>query len=104
MLIYGTMEIVLSQCPNLEKATFLSVVAAITSFAYALIALGLSTFKFFSHPGSRGSLMISKNGENISSTTKVWHVFQALGNIAFSYTYSILQLEIQVFSFFLTLN
>ncbi|KAL5845891.1 hypothetical protein ACOSQ3_009415 [Xanthoceras sorbifolium] len=98
MIIYGAMEIVLSQCPNLEKATILSVIATVTSILYAMVAFGLSTAKFFSQPQFRGSLMMSKMvgvGETSSTTNKIWHIFQALGNIAFSYTYSILLMEIQ---------
>jgi hypothetical protein len=42
MLIFGIVQIVLSQIPNLHNINWLSVVAAITSFAYCFIGMGLS--------------------------------------------------------------
>ncbi|KAK9162083.1 hypothetical protein Syun_002985 [Stephania yunnanensis] len=96
VLIFGVIEVLLSQLPNLEKITMLSVMAAIMSIAYSLIALLLSIVKFASQPEFRGSLTGAKIGTNgISSSTKVWNASQALGNIAFAYTYALLLIEIQ---------
>lgn len=97
MLTYGAIEIILSQCPNLEKATFLSIIAAVTSLVYSSIALCLSIAKIFSHRKFKGNLMVLKAGVDVASSKKIWHAFQALGNIAFAYTYSMMLLEIQVF-------
>ena len=96
MMAFGAMEIVLSQFPNSEKVTILSVIATATSFIYSLVALGLSVAKLSTYHELRGSTLVANVGEDIASLTKVWHVFQALGNIAFAYTYSWLLLEIQV--------
>ncbi|KAF6167078.1 hypothetical protein GIB67_041333 [Kingdonia uniflora] len=96
MLIFGGIEIVLSQFPNLEKITLLSVMAAVMSFAYSFIALYLCLVKFASHLEFKGTLTGVEMGKNgISPSTKVWHSFQALGNIAFAYTYAMLLVEIQ---------
>ncbi|KAJ6848185.1 amino acid permease 8-like isoform X1 [Iris pallida] len=97
MIIFGVAEIVLSQCPSLEKVTFISVVAAVMSVAYSLIGLGLCAGKFASHRAARGTVSGVKVGGvgGVSATTKTWHSFQALGNIAFAYTYSMLLVEIQ---------
>ncbi|KAJ4981095.1 hypothetical protein NE237_031932 [Protea cynaroides] len=96
MLIYGGIEIILSQFPNLEKITLLSVMAAAMSFMYSFIALFLCLVKFASHHKFRGTLIGVNPGVNgISETTKVWHSFQALGNIAFAYTFAMLLVEIQ---------
>lgn len=97
MLLYGAFEVILSQCPNLEKITFLSIVAAVTSLVYSLVALVLSVAKFSSDLEFKGTLMVAKSSIDISSSTKIWHAFQALGNIAFAYNYSTLLLEVQVF-------
>lgn len=97
MLTYGAIETILSQCPNLEKATFLSIIAAVTSLVYSSIALCLSIAKIFSHRKFKGNLMVLKAGVDVASSKKIWHAFQALGNIAFAYTYSMMLLEIQVF-------
>lgn len=102
MLTYGVLEILLSQFPNLEKVTFLSVIATLTSLSYALIALYLSIAKFASHRKPKGTIMIAMAGDQgLATSIKVWQVFQALGNIAFSYTYSMLLLEIQVIFYYL---
>ncbi|KAJ9145921.1 hypothetical protein P3X46_028248 [Hevea brasiliensis] len=97
MVIYGGMQIFLSQCPNLEKVAFLSVIAAVTSFAYALIALCLSIGKLASNHEFKGSLMLAMADTNVTqaTSTKIWHVFQAFGNIALAYTFSMLLIEIQ---------
>lgn len=42
ILIFGIIQIILSQIPNFHELGWLSVVAAIMSFAYSLIGLGLS--------------------------------------------------------------
>ncbi|MQL75792.1 hypothetical protein Taro_008176 [Colocasia esculenta] len=96
MIAFGVVEIVLSQFPNLEKITVLSVVAAAMSFAYSFIGLYLCIVKFASNHSPGGSMLGVKIGtDGVSATTKVWHIFQALGNIAFAYTYAMLLIEIQ---------
>ncbi|XP_020268231.1 amino acid permease 8-like isoform X2 [Asparagus officinalis] len=97
MIIFGLVEIVLSQFPNLEKITLISVIAAIMSCVYSIVALALSIGKFASHHSVEGSLIgVKVEGANgVPATTKVWHSFQALGNIAFAYTYAMLLIEIQ---------
>ncbi|KAH7568260.1 hypothetical protein JRO89_XS07G0267500 [Xanthoceras sorbifolium] len=99
MLMFGAFEVILSQCPNLEKAAFLSVVAAVTSLVYSVIVIGLSTEKLISsNLDFKGSLMVAHDHsgtDRMASSTKIWHVFQALGNIAFAFSYNTLLLEIQ---------
>ncbi|CAK7344755.1 unnamed protein product [Dovyalis caffra] len=95
MLIYGAIEIFLSQCPNLEKVAILSVIASVTSFAYALIALCLSVAKLSSNHEFKGSLMVAMVGNTEATPERFWQAFQALGNIALAYTYCMLLIEIQ---------
>lgn len=45
MLAFGIVEIIMSQIPNFHKMAWLSVVAAIMSFAYAFIGFGLGFAK-----------------------------------------------------------
>lgn len=42
MLIFGAMQVLLSQIPNFHNIQWLSILAAIMSFAYAFIGMGLS--------------------------------------------------------------
>lgn len=106
MILFGIIEIVLAQLPNLEKVTFLSFLAAVMSFAYSLIGLGLCIAKVAMDGKIKGSLTGTEvNGGGMSLATKTWNSFQALGNIAFAYTYAVVLIEIQVqsvyfFSFF----
>lgn len=96
MIIFGVIEIVLSQFPNLEKVTLLSVVAATMSFGYSFIALYLCIVRFASNQEIKGSLLGVKPGiMDLSLSDKLWHAFQALGNISFAYTYAMLLVEIQ---------
>ncbi|PIA42055.1 hypothetical protein AQUCO_02100121v1 [Aquilegia coerulea] len=95
MILFGTIEIILSQFPNLEKVTLLSYIAALTSFSYSFISSYLCIEKVASHPKLRGSLMNLDISAGITPATKVFRYFQALGNIAFAYTYNMLLLEIQ---------
>ncbi|CAA6675030.1 unnamed protein product [Spirodela intermedia] len=82
MLVFGVMEVALSQFPSLENITWVSVVAAAMSFAYSLIGLCLCA-------GTLGGATAA------SSTAKTWNAFQALGNIAFAYTFAEVLIEIQ---------
>lgn len=45
MILFAVIQIVLSQIPNFHKLSWLSIVAAVMSFAYSLIGLGLSIAK-----------------------------------------------------------
>lgn len=101
MIIFGMVEVVLSQFPSLEKITIISVVAAVMSFAYSLIGLFMCIAKFASHHAIRGTVLGVKVGvDGVSASTKTWHALQALGNIAFAYTYAMLLIEIQVLCIF----
>jgi len=42
MLLFGVIQIILSQIPNFHNIEWLSVVAAIMSFTYSFIGMGLS--------------------------------------------------------------
>lgn len=45
MLLFGLVQIVMSQIPNFHDMAWLSVVAAIMSFAYSTIGVGLGFAK-----------------------------------------------------------
>ncbi|KAF9619709.1 hypothetical protein IFM89_009051 [Coptis chinensis] len=54
--------------------------------------------KWISHGDIRGSLMgiMSREDATLSSASKTWSTFQALGNIAFAFTYAEVLIEIQL--------
>lgn len=45
MIIYGAIQMLLAQIPDLQETEFLSIIAAAMSFAYASIGLGLGVAK-----------------------------------------------------------
>ncbi|KAM0940786.1 putative amino acid transporter, transmembrane domain-containing protein [Dioscorea sansibarensis] len=89
MLIFGMVQLVLSQFPSLENITWLSVVAVVTSFAYSFISLGLCIAKWISHGDFRGGLA------GTHGSHKLINVLLALGNVAFAYTFADVFIEIQ---------
>ncbi|EYU20407.1 hypothetical protein ABFS82_01G018000 [Erythranthe guttata] len=95
MIGMGILEIFLSQIPNFHKLSMLSVVAAIMSFAYSSIGVGLALAKVISGQGERTTLTGVEVGIGLSAAEKTWRMFRAFGDIAFAYTYSQILVEIQ---------
>ncbi|GAU13469.1 hypothetical protein TSUD_127660 [Trifolium subterraneum] len=71
---------------------WVSVVASIMSFAYSSIGLGLGVATVIKNGRFMGS-MTGVQTANVAD--KIWLIFQAVGDISFSYPYSMLFLEIQ---------
>ncbi|TMX04971.1 hypothetical protein EJD97_003756 [Solanum chilense] len=96
IIIFGVMQILLSQIPNFHKLSFLSIIAAAMSFAYSFIGLGLSIAKIAKYGvNANTSLTGTIVGKDVSSRDKMWNTFSALGDIAFAYAFSIVLIEIQ---------
>ncbi|XP_058213798.1 probable amino acid permease 7 [Rhododendron vialii] len=92
MLLFGGVQIIVSQIPSFHNMAWLSIVAAIMSFTYAFIGLGLGFAKVVENREIKGSI----GGVAADSTAdKVWLVLQAIGDIAFAYPYTVILLEIQ---------
>ncbi|BBG95590.1 amino acid permease 3 [Prunus dulcis] len=85
MIAFGIAEIIFSQIPNFDQLWWLSIVAAVMSFTYSSIGLGLGIAKVVETGTIRGSM----TGISIEMS------FQALGDIAFAYSYSLILIEIQ---------
>ncbi|KAF5949626.1 hypothetical protein HYC85_011619 [Camellia sinensis] len=87
MVLFGVVQIVASQIPDFHNMAWLSFVAAIMSFFYSSIGFVL---------GFATKIMGSIGGVPTGITTEIlWLVFQALGDVAFAYPYTIILLEIQ---------
>ncbi|GFZ16860.1 amino acid permease 6 [Actinidia rufa] len=95
MVIFAVTEIILSQIPNFNVLSMLSIIAAVMSFTYSTIGLGLAIAKLAGRAHVKTSLTGIPVGEGVSSSQKIWNCFQALGNIAFAYAYSLVLVEIQ---------
>ncbi|KAK4420617.1 putative amino acid permease 7 [Sesamum alatum] len=92
MLVFGLTQVVVSQIPDFHNMAWLSVVAAIMSFSYAFIGVGLGFATIVENRKIKGSI---GGVQTHTPSQKVWLVFQALGDIAFSYPYTQIVLEIQ---------
>ncbi|KAB2619841.1 amino acid permease 3-like [Pyrus ussuriensis x Pyrus communis] len=100
MITFGIMEVIFSQIPDFNQVWWLSIVAAIMSFTYSSVGLGLGIGKVAGNGSFKGSLLgisigtVTKSG-TVTSTQKMWRSMQALGAIAFAYSYSLVLIEIQ---------
>ncbi|KAE8666648.1 Amino acid permease 2 [Hibiscus syriacus] len=94
MIAFGVAEIIFSQIPDFDQLWWLSIVAAVMSFTYSTIGLGLGIAKVAETGKIRGSLTGISVG-TVTQTQKIWRSFQALGDIAFAYSYSLILIEIQ---------
>nr|POE64667.1 amino acid permease 2 [Quercus suber] len=100
MITFGIIEVFFSQIPDFDQVRWLSIVAAIMSFTYSSVGLGLGLGKVAESGKFKGSLMgisigtLTKAG-TVPATQKMWRSLQALGAIAFAYSFSIILIEIQ---------
>ncbi|KAK7258031.1 hypothetical protein RIF29_32415 [Crotalaria pallida] len=100
MITFGIAEVIFSQIPDFDQVWWLSIVAAIMSFTYSAVGMGLGVAKVAENKTFKGSLMgisigtVTKAG-TVTGTQKIWRTLQALGAMAFAYSFSIILLEIQ---------
>ncbi|KAI3824824.1 hypothetical protein L1987_06295 [Smallanthus sonchifolius] len=102
MITFGIIEILFSQIPDFDQVWWLSIVAALMSFTYSFIGLILGIAETAENKVIKGSLTGISIGTithagTVTATQKLWRSFQALGAIAFAYSYSIILIEIQVY-------
>lgn len=95
MVIFAVIEIILSQVPNFHKLSPISVIAAIMSFSYSLIGIGLSIAKIAGDGIGKTSLTGIPVGKDFSGMEKMWKTFSALGDVAFAYSFCFVLIEIQ---------
>ncbi|GMP66413.1 hypothetical protein CsSME_00026782 [Camellia sinensis var. sinensis] len=77
MLLFGAVQVIFSQIPDFHNMAWLSIIAAIMSFSYSSIGLGLGLAKTI------GDGKIKWDIYGVSKTTvveKVWVVAQAIGD------------------------
>lgn len=89
--IFGAFQLLLSQIPDFDRLWFLSVLAAVMSFSYSSIGLGLAIGKATEHHADHGSL---SGTPETPQAYKVWNVLNGLGDMAFAYSFSFILLEI----------
>ncbi|KAK9691524.1 hypothetical protein RND81_09G202100 [Saponaria officinalis] len=92
MLIFGLVQIFMSQIPNMHDIKWVSVVAAVMSITYSFIVLGLGIANVVENGVIKGS---ATGAPTATVMEKVWLVAQGLGDIAFAFPYSLILIEIQ---------
>ncbi|EFH66044.1 hypothetical protein ARALYDRAFT_471112 [Arabidopsis lyrata subsp. lyrata] len=100
MAAFGIVQIILSQLPNFHKLSFLSIIAAVMSFSYASIGIGLAIATVASGKIGKTELTGTVIGVDVTASEKVWKLFQAIGDIAFSYAFTTILIEIQAYHFY----
>jgi len=95
MILYGVIQVILSQIPNFHKLGFLSLIAATMAFTYSSLGFGLSLAKVIENGVIRGTAGGITTATSVTQAQKVWRSLQALGGIALAFPYSPLVLEIQ---------
>lgn len=95
IIIFGAIEVVFSQIPDFDQIWWLSILAAVMSFSYSFICLYLGIAQVVANGVLKGNMTGIVVGTEVTKMGKLWRVFQALGNIAFAYTYSVIIIEIQ---------
>ncbi|KAL3846140.1 hypothetical protein ACJIZ3_003543 [Penstemon smallii] len=94
MIAFGVVEIIFSQIPYFDQIWWVSIVSAVMSFTYSTIVLGLGISKVAENGMIKGSLTGVSIG-TVTKTQKIWRTFQALGAIAFAYSFTLILIEIQ---------
>ncbi|KAF0895434.1 hypothetical protein E2562_012442 [Oryza meyeriana var. granulata] len=101
MIIFGVVQVFFSQIPDFDQVWWLSILAAVMSFTYSAVGLSLGAAQVAENGKFAGSAMgvtvgfVTKSGTLVTPAQKVWRNLQALGDIAFAYSYSIILIEIQ---------
>ncbi|KAJ6422951.1 hypothetical protein OIU84_023977 [Salix udensis] len=92
MLLFGAVQVILSQIPDFHHILWLSIFAAIMSVSYASIGSVLGFAQIIENGYVKGGIAgVSAD----SAADKVWKISQALGDIAYAYPYTVIALEIQ---------
>ncbi|KAM0940604.1 putative amino acid transporter, transmembrane domain-containing protein [Dioscorea sansibarensis] len=88
IMIFASVHFVLSQLPNFNSISWVSLAAAVMSLSYSVIAWGASV--------SKGKVAGVEYGYSASSTPgTIFNFFNALGDVAFAYAGHNVVLEIQ---------
>jgi proton-coupled amino acid transporter len=96
-VIFGVLQLFMSQLPNLEQLWWASAIGALCSFGYATIILILSCI-YIDPQNPQGDVQgftpLNADG-TVDTAQKAWNVLNAIGAILFAYSFSMVLVEIQ---------
>ncbi|CAN4102558.1 unnamed protein product [Withania somnifera] len=92
MVIFGLIQVIVSQIPDFQSMKWLTVVATVMSFTYSIIGSAVGLAKVIENGEIKGSI---RGLPSSTAAEKVWLVAQALGDIAFAFPFSLILLEVQ---------
>ncbi|KAK9666541.1 hypothetical protein RND81_14G192200 [Saponaria officinalis] len=95
IIIFGIAQLFLCQIQNFHQLSILSIIAAITSFGYSFIGIGLSIAKVAGGSHARTTLTGVEIGVDVTKEQKIWNILTAFGNMAFAYAFSMVLIEVQ---------
>ncbi|XP_059648150.1 amino acid permease 3-like [Cornus florida] len=95
MIAFGLIGIISSQIPDFDGMLWLSIVAVVMVFTYSTISISIGIGKVAGTGKFMGSITGISIGSSVTPAQKIWSIFQALGTIAFAYSYSEILIEIQ---------
>lgn len=89
LVIFGAAEILFAQLA--DQISCLPVIAMLSSLIYSIAGVSLAIIKV----AGSGTIAGTMTGISVSQSEKIWKMLQAVGNIAFAYSFSSSFLEIQ---------
>ncbi|XP_038896753.1 probable amino acid permease 7 [Benincasa hispida] len=91
-IIFGAVQIMLSQIPDMHNMGWLSIFATIMSFSYSTIAIVLGLSQVLENGSIKGNI---SGIPAANLTEKLFIAFEAIGDIAFAYPFTLILLNIQ---------
>jgi len=89
-VIYGGIQLVVSQLPNMDSLWWISALGAIMSFGYSTMAIALSITYMATYGVAGGSV---SGIEFSTSSNKTFAVLNAIGAITFAYSFSFIFID-----------
>ncbi|KAF8062021.1 AAP2 [Scenedesmus sp. PABB004] len=87
-IIFGGVQVLMSQLPNLEAAWWASAIGAAMSMGYSTLAIALGASQAHNKLGTLA-------GKPAPPMEKTFGVFNSLGNIGFAYSSAVVLMEVQ---------
>ncbi|PRW32581.1 Amino acid permease 2 [Chlorella sorokiniana] len=92
-IIFGGVQLFMSQMPNLDSAAWASLLGMLMSFGYSFLCLGMSIYQL-AKDGVQDTSVAGYPVDRIGSAQKTFDIFNAWGGIVFAFSFSFILIEI----------